>query len=45
MEPSPKHDLKARLSVEESADPATARAEGRRRLELLRTEMATALGA
>lgn len=43
-EPKLKCYLEARLSVEESADPAAARAEGRRRLEALRVEMAAALG-
>ncbi|MDF1488888.1 phospho-sugar mutase [Tessaracoccus caeni] len=43
-EPKLKCYLEARLSVEESADPAAARVEGARRLAQLRTEMATALG-
>lgn len=43
-EPKLKCYLEARLSVEESTDPPAARAEGARRLERLRTEMATALG-
>jgi len=43
-EPKLKCYLEARLSVEDSADPAAARVEGRRRLEVLRAEMAAALG-
>ncbi|HMR49616.1 MAG TPA: phospho-sugar mutase [Arachnia sp.] len=43
-EPKLKVYLEARLSFEESADPAQARAEGARRLARLRREMATAIG-